>query len=44
MMYEDFLDEGCVLAYGWNLTNPDFSEIGDVGIRHVGAGALERIW
>lgn len=44
LMYENFLDEGCVLAYGWNLTNPDFSEIGDVGIRHVGAGALERIW
>lgn len=44
MMYEDFLDEGCVLAYGWNLTDPDCSEIGDVGIRHVGVGALERIW
>jgi len=44
MMYKDFLDDGCVPAYGWNLEYPEWSEIGDVGIVHNSAGALMRVW
>jgi len=44
MMYKDFLDEGCVPAYGWNLRYPEWSEIGDVGIAHSNTGGLMRVW
>ena len=44
MMYKDFLDEGCVPAYGWNLKYPEWSEIGDVGIVHGDTGVLMRVW
>lgn len=38
------IEDGCVMSYTYNYTDPDCSEIGSIGVHRTAAAGLERIW
>lgn len=41
--YQNWLDEGCVQAYGFNIDIPEYSELGNMGFGLEEGGTLVRI-